>query len=263
METVEGDLVRRPREQPKETPADGQPQASQLPACQQRPSPLPSGAAAYREPAERACARSCLQLQQRGVTEDGIYWLTGLPVPVMCDFSHDDGGWTLLLTAVSRQGWDPLSVFGRNMFSPSLADDYSILRYADGIRDLSTSDRFAYRIESQAEKGRQRWGGVWFAPRHYSFVDETGTQTDVSLVRRFDDWMYKGDGIKKRMPWINTGGKNPYKMHPVLTTASRTEWWGTLVTHHTYTRHNHSPWYNPDVVHSGTMLYWMREVALP
>ncbi|KAF0311454.1 hypothetical protein FJT64_017711 [Amphibalanus amphitrite] len=263
---AEGDLVRRTREQPEATPVGSQPQEAgqiQEPACQQRPAPLPGGAATYQEPAERACARSCLQLQRQGVAQDGVYWLTGLPVPVLCDFSHDDGGWTLLVTAISRQGWDPLSIFARNVYSPSLSDDYSILRYADTIRDLSTSDRFAYRIESQAEKGRQRWGGVWFAPKHYSFVDETGTQTEVSLVRRFDDWIYKGDGIKRRMPWINTGGENPYRMHPVLTTASKTEWWGTLATHHTYTRHNHSPWYNPNVVHSGTMLYWMREVALP
>ena len=28
--------------------------------------------------------------------------------------------------------------------------------------------------------GRGRWGGIWRAPRHYSLIDETGTQTQVT-----------------------------------------------------------------------------------
>ncbi|KAF0292457.1 hypothetical protein FJT64_009551 [Amphibalanus amphitrite] len=159
----------------------------------------------YEEPAVRACARSCLQLRdQGGGPQDGVYWFTGMPVPVYCDFSHDGGGWTLLLTAVSRHGWDLLSILRRSELSPSLEDNYSILWHADAIRDLGTGDRFAYRIETQAETGRQRWGGVWLAPRQYSFVDETGSQDNVRIVRKFDRWTYKHLGIEKRMPWLNS-----------------------------------------------------------
>ena len=28
--------------------------------------------------------------------------------------------------------------------------------------------------------GRGRWGGIWIAPRDYSLIDETGSQTGVT-----------------------------------------------------------------------------------
>ncbi|KAF0308450.1 hypothetical protein FJT64_020338 [Amphibalanus amphitrite] len=136
------------------------------PSCQAQPEPLPetfSSQDVSFDSKNRACARSCLQLRdQGGAPRDGIYWLTGMPVPVLCDFSHDGGGWTLLLTANSKS-WDLLSVKSRREGAPTMADDYSILRHADAIRDLGNGTRFAYRIEAQAETGRQRWGGVWLA----------------------------------------------------------------------------------------------------
>ncbi|KAF0296070.1 hypothetical protein FJT64_006456 [Amphibalanus amphitrite] len=228
--------------------------------CDLRPAPLSQHSAPHREPAVRACAQSCLQLRDdEDPLPDGIYWLTGLPVPVYCDFTHDGGGWTLLLTAVSKDGWDLLSVLARNRRSPSMTDNYSILRYADTIKNLSDTDRFAYRIETQAETGRQRWGGVWLAPRYYSFVDETGAQTDVRLVRRFDRWTYKDLGIEQRMPWLRIQGGDT----TVLTTSDAlgANWWGTLVTHklETTTNYRHSPWISPEALNSGTVLYWMRE----
>ena len=181
-----------------------------------------------------------------------------MPVPVLCDFSHDGGGWTLLLTAASKHGWDPFSVRARNTISPSLTDNYSILERADAIRDLTSGGRFAYRIETQAENGRQRWGGIWFAPRPYSFVDETGSQTDVSLARRFDKWNYHDNGIKERMPWINTGGH--HAMLPVLTTTapSYKNWWGTLVANADHSGTG-TPWIHREAPSSGTVLYWMKE----
>ena len=246
-------------EQETETEPEPPPRQEEEP-CEARPTALPAGVAAYQAPAVRACGCSCLQLRHRGVTQDGVYWLTGLPVPALCDFSHDDGGWTLLLTSVSKAGWDPYSVLGRSLLSPSLTDNYSMLKYADAIRDLGTSERFAYRIETQAEKGRQRWGGVWFAPRRYSFIDETATQTDVSLVRRFDNWVYHEKGIKRRMPWINTYGY--HDMKPILTTGTTgTNFWGTMVTHASYPHYSNSPWFHPHASDSGTVLYWMREDA--
>ena len=61
----------------------------------------------HQQSAVLACTCSCLQLQdQGGSPQDGVSWFTGMPVPVLCDFSHDGGGWTLLLTARSHGGWN-------------------------------------------------------------------------------------------------------------------------------------------------------------
>ncbi|KAF0290594.1 hypothetical protein FJT64_011229 [Amphibalanus amphitrite] len=230
------------------------------PACERQPLPLAADSSPHQPPERRACARSCLQLRgQGGSPRDGVYWFTGMPVPVLCDFSHDDGGWTLLLTAVSQRGWDTFSVLGRSTNSPSLTDNYSILRHADAIRDLANGTRFAYRIEAQAETGRRRWGGIWFAPRRYSFIDETATQTDVLLARRFDLWTPKDKGIEQRMPWINSRGE--FHMFPVLTTTSPggDDWWGTLVSHESYNDFEQSAWIHPEARSSGTVLYWVKE----
>ncbi|KAF0309461.1 hypothetical protein FJT64_019411 [Amphibalanus amphitrite] len=231
------------------------------PACERSPRPIPAGQAPHQRPEVLACARSCLQLRdQGGAPQDGVYWFTGMPVPVLCDFSHDGGGWTLLLTAVSRDGWDLLSVLQRNDRSPSLTDNYSILQLGDAIRDLGNGTRFAYRIEAQAETGRQRWGGIWFAPRQYSFVDETGDQTQIRLVRKFDSWDYEDSGIEKRMPWLRALDE-----FTVLTTTgtARGGRWGTLVLNKVQgSDYKHAPWISSGARHSGTVLYWMRENQL-
>ncbi|KAF0314754.1 hypothetical protein FJT64_000024 [Amphibalanus amphitrite] len=202
-----------------------------------------------------ACARSCLQLRnQGGAPQDGVYWFTGMPVPVMCDFSHDGGGWTLLFASKRRNNWDMLFILSSNPLSASLIGPYSILRHADAIRDLGTGSRFAYRIEAQAaERGRRHWGGVWSAPRHYSFVDETGNQTDVELITRFDSWEYSERGIEKRMPWLRGG------TDVVLTTsAPDSEFgWGTLATSRLSDDYhwNNAPWMEKEAEHSGAMNY--------
>ena len=237
---------------------------SQQPSCQSRPEPLPDAFPfqdVFFDPQNRSCARSCLQLRdQGGSPQDGVYWFAGMPVPVICDFSHDGGCWTLLLTAVSKS-WDLLSAKSRREDSPTMKDDYSMLRYADAIRDLGTGSRFAYRIEAQAETGRRRWGGVWLAPRHYSFVDETGSQTEVRLVRRFDLWTYGDRGIGWRMPWL----KFEFRDNVVLTTSktSGSRVWGTLASHRNAGGdYQHSPWIDEEATDSGNVLYWMREEEL-
>ena len=249
-----------PEQMEPERRPEMEPEPEREPVCDAQPAALPAGSAAHGAPERRACARSCLQLRnQGGPHHDGVYWFTGMPVPVFCDFSHDGGGWTLLLTAVNKHGWDPFSARARNKKSPSLTDNYSILEQGDAIRNLTAGGRFAYRIEAQVEQGRQRWGGVWFAPRQYSFVDETGSQTEISLVRRFDNWNYNDNGIEQRMPWINTRGN--HAMHPVLTTTApdSKNWWGTLVTNVNYQHLKGSPWISPEATLAGTVLYWMKE----
>ena len=182
-----------------------------------------------------------------------------MPVPVLCDFSHDGGGWTLLLTATDGKGWNVHSVMGRNEFSPSLTSNYAILRHADAIRDLGTRDRFAYRIETEAQKGRQRWGGVWLAPRKYSFTHDSANQTSVRMLEKFNNWHYGKRGPQRRMPWIDIQRKG--SGYAVLTTSknSNSNWWGTLVTDERMKSYRHSPWIAKGSRHSGTILYWMRE----
>lgn len=47
-----------------------------------------------------------------------------------------------------------------------------------------------------------RWGGIWKAPRSYSFVKTDNSQTGVRLTKKFDEWGYSWYGLKKRMPWL-------------------------------------------------------------
>ena len=219
--------------------------------CDKFPRPLPAGQAPYRQSAVLACALSCLQLRdQGGSPQDGVYWFTGMPVPVFCDFSHDGGGWTLLLTARSRDGWNLLSVRSRRERSPSLDDNYSILRHADAVRDLGNGSRFAYRIETQAEKSRQRWGGIWLAPRNYSFIAEEPSQTKVACVRKFDKWNYKTNGVRKRMPWLNMYQRDTASSATVLTTGDGPvpNGWGSLLYDEGTTAYHHSPWSHPEAV---------------
>ena len=54
------------------------------------------------------------------------------------------------------------------------------------------------RLEAQAQSGRGRWGGIWSAPRSYSFTHELTNQTDVQLVTRFDNWKYSMESIQVR-----------------------------------------------------------------
>ena len=68
-----------------------------------------------------------------------------------------------------------------------------------------------------------RWGGVWRAPRDYTFVATDNKQTNVELVKKFDKWKYDDYGVEKRMPWISG---------PKLTTsrnATGDRQWGTLI----------------------------------
>ena len=79
-----------------------------------------------------------------------------------------------------------------------------------------------YRIEATS---RGRYGGVWSAPIHYSLVSESPSQTNVTLLHKFDNWIYNEEGsIAKRLPWLDRGYAHPIlTMHP-----ESTYWWGTL-----------------------------------
>jgi len=109
---------------------------------------------------------SCRQLQKIGLEKkhhypDGVYKIypTGSqPIMTYCDMSRDGGGWTLLVSSHTNS-WTAQNVKLRNADSPKLNDDYSILQYADGIKDNINvaGSKFEYRLEAQ---NRGNYNGV-------------------------------------------------------------------------------------------------------
>jgi len=106
-----------------------------------------------------AVAISCRQLQKIGVEKnqrypDGIYKIypTGSrPIMTYCDMSRDGGGWTLLVSSHTNS-WTAEDVKLRNADSPKLHGDYSILQYANDIKDNINvaGSKFEYRLEAQS-----------------------------------------------------------------------------------------------------------------
>lgn len=106
-----------------------------------------------------AVVMSCRQLQKIGVEKshpypDGVYKIypTGSqPIMTYCDMSRDGGGWTLLVSSHTNS-WTAQNVKLRNADSPKLNEDYSILQYADNIKDNINvaGSKFEYRLEAQS-----------------------------------------------------------------------------------------------------------------
>lgn len=65
--------------------------------------------------------------------------------------SRDGGGWTLLVSSHTNS-WTAQNVKLRNADSPKLNEDYSILQYADNIKDNINvaGSKFEYRLEAQS-----------------------------------------------------------------------------------------------------------------
>ncbi|RMX44841.1 hypothetical protein pdam_00009262 [Pocillopora damicornis] len=210
---------------------------------------------------------SCHHLQKVGKEQNHDYpdgvckiYPTG-PQPIMayCDMSRDGGGWTLLVTSHTN-GWTAENVRLKNSNSPKLTNDYSILQYADSIKDNINvaGSKFEYRLEAQSP---DRWGGVWKAPRGYTFTAEDNKQTRVELLKKFDNWKYANSGIEQRMPWIS-GAR--------LTTSEDAfyKWEGTITgTSHETDSYSDDKGYHPAPWIKGHLMehqpsyiwYWMRE----
>ncbi|KAL9951076.1 hypothetical protein ACROYT_G043672 [Oculina patagonica] len=148
--------------------------------------------------------RSCMEVYFRGLqtnpVSDGIFAIKPpgqYELKTFCDFTTEGGPWTLLVTSKTHSGWDKDNIKQRNSDKPSLQDDFSILGFADAIKDFDKSQEFfQYRIEAD---GENRWGGIWEAPRNYTFLSTCDKQTEVKMVKKFDSWD-ENSNLAKRMP---------------------------------------------------------------
>ena len=85
---------------------------------------------------------------------DGVYEIyptRSQSVKTYCDMTRDGGGWTLLVTSHTNT-WKAYNIKSRNTNDPKLTDDFSILQYADRIKNNNevTGATFEYRLEAQS-----------------------------------------------------------------------------------------------------------------
>ncbi|XP_065651532.1 zinc metalloproteinase-disintegrin-like ohanin [Hydra vulgaris] len=154
-------------------------------------------------------AESCLAIKrllekQRQPLYDGIYTIepnSKRTLKVYCDMTRDGGGWTLIVSSHSNT-WNSENVWKRNSDKPDLYNDYSIFKYANELKNgyKFKADKFNYRLEAD-ELGR--WGGVFSAPLKYDLSSTNAEQTNVSIVKKFDEWEFDPAGIDKRLPYIS------------------------------------------------------------
>ena len=174
--------------------------------------------------------------------------------------TRDGGGWTLLVTSVGN-GWTKVQVKERNIDTPSVTDNYSMLRWADNIKNtLSNAPIFEYRLEAK-EPGH--WGGIWTAPRSYSFTHTSNDQTNVTIIKKFGSWdycswdyCYNEGGIEQRMPYVVP---NPSKAGLTTSSSPTRAWWGTIIE--VSRQFKPAPWMHPQTYpdQPGKIWYWMRE----
>ncbi|EDO32333.1 predicted protein [Nematostella vectensis] len=84
-----------------------------------------------------------MEVQMRGLQSipaaNGVYSIKpskGSAVKTYCDLTSQGGGWTLVVTSKTHSGWTTANVKQRNPEKPSLDADYSILGFADLIKDF-------------------------------------------------------------------------------------------------------------------------------
>ncbi|KAK3698442.1 hypothetical protein QZH41_010011 [Actinostola sp. cb2023] len=207
--------------------------------------------------------RSCFDIKVHGVTlsrtyKDDYYMIRLLNdssyLPVFCDMTSDPGAFTLVVTS-RHNNWTRAQVPARNVYRPALNDDYSILKYADVLKNLGHNSTFKYKLDAH-ERGH--WGGVWSAPRQYSFMATSTGQTQVTLLKKFDNWDWSWwQSVQNRMPWFDAHGSTNKAL---LTTSSRTTYWpsGSIIWGDT--EYHPAYWMRyGGMSHPGVIWYWINE----
>ena len=105
---------------------------------------------------------------------------------------------------------------------------------------------FQYRIEADGEKS---WGGIWEAPRDYTFLSTSDKQTDVKLLEKFDSWDEKCS-LADHMPRLDLSPDI------FLTSASQlSDPSGSII----YNNGVYQASYLKEKPNPGVVRYWMRE----
>ena len=105
---------------------------------------------------------------------------------------------------------------------------------------------FQYRIEADGQKS---WGGMWEAPRDYTFLSTCDKQTDVKLLEKFDSWDEKCS-LADHMPRLDLSPDI------FLTSASQlSDPSGSII----YNNGVYQASYLKEKPNPGVVRYWMRE----
>lgn len=83
---------------------------------------------------------------------DGVFTISpkkGITIKTYCDMVSQGGGWTLLVSSHTPT-WSNESIRERNINSPSVTVDYSMLKYADDVKDNYLITHFEYKLEAHS-----------------------------------------------------------------------------------------------------------------
>ena len=90
-------------------------------------------------------------------------------------------------------------------------------------------------------------------PFSISFVNENNQQTNVTLVKKFNDWRYDWRySLEKRMPWLGA-------RQSLLTTSTHSDYsdWGSIISEKKSS--NPAPWIYGSMPSPGVIWYWINE----